>query len=208
MTKKATTFLLVTALIGAPIKLNAEDPPQSQFTILEACIAGGIIGILGVLYIGTCIYNHVGNSTSTPPVDGPWTNVPPPPTGTNSQGTNDFGSYTNLSPITISLTNSAPVFMVDVSGLSFQDTNAPGGLVCYFTNAFSATLQAGDSPGGLCTLYRVRAWLSLHGRLMEWSDSNGVPACVVYARWGQTPNVPLTIGTGMEPARFFALTPN
>lgn len=201
MKKQFVTFVLICSIVLCFHTLAAPRPPepqQPQFTLVEICIVGAIIGLMVGALICVTIYNHVGNPTNSPPPPN-WPTNPPLPPGPYTNTNEPFPAVVRL-PV---ITNSGPVPMFDISSLNITD--ALGGAM--FTNGLQVTLRAGDDPATLAPLYTIRAYLSAKGRLCEWSDSNGLPVWTNYSPWGAQARVPLELGTGLERQRFFSLQP-
>lgn len=201
MRKRVAVAALTAALIAVPYQ-NRARPTNPDFTAIEGCVAIGIIGIMGAAVITVWCYNYTHpDPTNSPPIDPPIVHPPPDDPGTNAP------PVTNNPPhVVVQAAGDFPA--VDVSGMGWQDTNATAVRdLVMFTNALPAVLWAGDKPDQLHPLYNITAWLSSAGRMVQYSDTNGLPLWTGYAPWGQTPSCPLPVGTGAEPARFYQLRP-
>lgn len=183
----------------------APKPVKPAYTLIEACIATAVIGLMLVVYIGASCYNHVGNGTSSPPL---FTNDPPGPIGPPPpSGTNDYPPWTNP-PVAVNLSG-GPIPVYDISAMGFADTwgNDAISRVILFTNSTIVTLLTGDDPNRLEPTFILQAWFSKAGRLLEFRDTNGVPVATNYARWGETNRAYLNLVKPGDQKKFFAIRP-
>ena len=84
------------------------------------------------------------------------------------------------------------------------DTNGP----CAFTNYVQFTLRTGSTLTGMVDRYHISVWDSPAGSLAQANDAEDRPQWTSYSARvnGVSTNIiPLSIGTGQEPAQFFQL---
>jgi len=196
MKTKLIIASLTLALLLAP-QVTAEPTPQPQNAVMIGCALLVLVGgtIVAVKLYQLCkkipALNEPAPTNAVPP-------MPPMPTNnipTNSVPTN---RVPHLLP-SVSLNDSAVQYQ-DISALAMRD--ASGAAVIYCGRM---KLQAAGDLQDWRDLYLVTVWVSMAGSEYVWAQPDGVPLLTNYCPNGGIVEVPLTTGSGTEPAKFYRL---
>ena len=91
--------------------------------------------------------------------------------------------------------------VLDISSLGFIDpsTGYP------YTARIDATLKVSANARDWSPSYRVTGWYNGLGILLLFSDSAGNPVSTNFCSGNHPLSIPLPLGTGEEPSRFFKI---
>lgn len=189
--KRLVSLLLVVAFLLLPVNRSRSDDTQPK----SALIICGLV-VLGVGAV--VIWEIYKLCKRLPPVDGtenpPATNAPP--TYTQAQ----IAALAGPPPAVKTLTDDG-ARLLDISSLGYADGNTG----TYFIGRLDCQIQVSDNAVSWVCAYRVAAWFGPAGTLYLFSDAAGNPVSTNYCRGGMG-QVPINLGTGKEPARFFRVT--
>lgn len=181
---------LAIALVMAPIEESRSDETPQPKSALLIC---GLV-VLGVGAV--VIWQLYKVCKRLPPVDG--SEIPPatnaPPAYTQAQIAAAVASPT----AGLATLSDDGARVLDISSLGYVDGNTG----TYFIGRLDCQIQTSDNAISWVCAYRVSAWFGPAGSLYLFSDAAGNPVSTNYCRGGMG-QIPLSLGTGREPARFF-----
>lgn len=191
--KRATTVALVAALIGLlfiPPVTRAQEPANPPQPKIVSYICG--IVVIGVGAVVVWNLWKFCKKVLPPTEPGGATNAPP--------------AVSQIAPSTH--INSAIV--LDDAAVQYQDITAQNLIdpvsKLPFTVRLDCALWTSTDAQNWSVQYRISGWGSDTGILFLFSDAAGNPVLTNYCASAVVSAVPLDLGTGKEPARFFKIT--
>jgi len=191
--KRSITVLLLVALCGlTPTRTRADGDgsPQPQNAMIAGCLVLAVGGVIVWQLYKLCKHLTPPPGDEQPPA----TNAPPAVTQAHiAQLARPAGLVTLDDSAARCFDVSAQGFYDPISG--FPITARLDAVLQVSTNAVNWTVQ-----------YRVTGWYSPAGTIFLFADAAGNPVQTNYCRNGSGSALPLDVGTGREPAKFFKLT--
>lgn len=197
--KLLITLVLVAALLNSStVEYKAEAEPQKdvwEFVVCAAIVVGvGVVVVVGL----KAMCKGIPPVPPAPPPPPP-TNPPPVINPTNAPPTNPPPKKHWWSRMSTS-DNAASVF--NISGYKIPDTFSG----YYYHTMVSMSLQSSTNLNSWGTEMTITQWVSDGGMFFTFC-TNGVPAMNVYTTLGSTNYIPLDIGSGEEPRKFWRVGP-